>query len=376
MRIYITGSKGQLGRALMRRLAHHDLLGVDLPEVDLTDLAAARSSLAAFQPDVIIHAAAYTDVDGAARNPDLAYRVNALGTRNVAVAGEATGAALLAISTNEVFDGAKNEPYLEFDPPHPINPYARSKLAAEQFVRDLTTRFTIVRTAWLYGLGGNHFVKKIITRADTDGRLRVVADEVSSPTYAEDLVTAIEGRRSHRRFLAEPLTLEEVSFLLWATQGIRHQANAATAFRNVPSAGCRHALETYLGVLNVTGLAPGLYRYLPVEHRLLVLERSGGLRERLTDAALHQHFIGQSAATFIWTTVPYRMEWRYGLASHKVIALDAGHVCQNLYLACSAVGCGTCAVAAYHQEMMDRLLGVDGEEEFTLYLAPVGKVGG
>src|SRR5512141_845450 len=102
MRLYITGAKGQLGRALMRRLAQHDLWGVDLPEVDLTDLSAARSSLAAFKPEVVIHAAAFTDVDSAARNPDLAYRVNALGTRNVAVASEASGATLLAISTNEV----------------------------------------------------------------------------------------------------------------------------------------------------------------------------------------------------------------------------------------------------------------------------------
>jgi dTDP-4-dehydrorhamnose reductase len=192
MRIYITGAKGQLGRALMRRLAQHDLLGVDLPEVDLTDLSAARSSIAAFRPDVIIHAAAYTDVDGAARNSDLAYRVNALGTRNVAVAGEAIGAALLAISTNEVFDGAKSEPYLEFDSTNPINPYARSKLAAEQFVRDLTRCFYVVRTAWLYSSGGNNFVRKIIARAEEHGRLQVVTDEVSSPTYAEDLITAIE----------------------------------------------------------------------------------------------------------------------------------------------------------------------------------------
>ena len=192
MRIYITGSKGQLGRALMRRLDRHNLLGVDLPEIDLTDFSAARSSIAAFKPDVIIHAAAYTDVDGAARNPDLAYRVNALGTRNVAVASEAIGAVLLTLSTNEVFDGEQSEPYLEFDPTHPINPYARSKLAAEAFVRDLTTRFYIVRTAWLYGLGGNNFVKKIVTRAEENGRLQVVTDEVSSPTYAEDLITAIE----------------------------------------------------------------------------------------------------------------------------------------------------------------------------------------
>jgi dTDP-4-dehydrorhamnose reductase len=192
MRIYITGAKGQLGRALMRRFTYHDLLGVDLPEVDLTDLSAARSSVAAFKPEVVIHAAAYTDVDGAARNPDLAYRVNALGTRNVAVASEAIGAALLAISTNEVFDGSKNEPYLEFDPANPINPYAKSKLAAEVFVRDLTARFYIVRTAWLYAAGGNNFVRKIITRAEDDGRPQVVTDEVSSPTYADDLITAIE----------------------------------------------------------------------------------------------------------------------------------------------------------------------------------------
>jgi dTDP-4-dehydrorhamnose reductase len=192
MRIYVTGAKGQLGRALMRRLAQHTLLGIDLPEVDLTDLHAIRSSLAAFAPDVIVHAAAYTDVDGAARQPDLAYRVNALGTRNVVVASEAIGAAVLAMSTNEVFDGTHTQPYLEFDAPRPINPYAKSKFAAEQFIRDLTTRFYIVRTAWLYGLGGNNFVKKIIDRADSDGQLRVVTDEVSSPTYTEDLVTAIE----------------------------------------------------------------------------------------------------------------------------------------------------------------------------------------
>ena len=192
MRIYITGAKGQLGRALMRRLAHHTLLGTDLPEVELTDLTAIRSSIRSFTPDVILHAAAMTDVDGAALNPDLAFRVNALGTRNVAIASEAVGAAILALSTNEVFDGTKSEPYWEFDVPHPINPYAKSKLAAEYFIRELTGHFYIVRTAWLYGLGGNNFVKKIITRADADGELRVVTDEISSPTYTEDLVTAIE----------------------------------------------------------------------------------------------------------------------------------------------------------------------------------------
>jgi SagB-type dehydrogenase family enzyme len=91
-------------------------------------------------------------------------------------------------------------------------------------------------------------------------------------------------------------------------------------------------------------------------------------------ATFYQSFIGNAPVTFIWTTIPYRMEWRYHTAAHKVIAIDAGHVCQNLYLASAAIGGGTCAVAAYHQEMMDKLLGVDGDDEFTIYLAVVGKI--
>lgn len=189
-----------------------------------------------------------------------------------------------------------------------------------------------------------------------------------------DLVSAIEERRSHRSFTGEPLTLEELSFLLWATQGIRQAANESTAFRNVPSAGCRHALETYLCVLNVTGLDPGLYRFLPVENQLLTVSREENLSGRLAAAAFGQVFLAKAPVTFVWTTIPYRMEWRYDIAAHKVIALDAGHVCQNLYLASAAIGCGTCAVAAYHQELMDELLGVDGDDEFTLYLAPIGKL--
>lgn len=189
-----------------------------------------------------------------------------------------------------------------------------------------------------------------------------------------DLQKAINHRRSRRKFSKEPLTIEEMSFLLWATQGVqRIFANVAT-FRTVPSAGARHALETYLCILNVAGLKPGVYRYLPLENELLLEYTDNVLAEKLRKAVLGQSFVASSAATFIWTALPYRMEWRYGLASHKVIALDAGHVCQNLYLACEAIGAGTCAIAAYDQETIDALLGIDGKEEFTIYLAPVGKV--
>ncbi|TAN40502.1 MAG: SagB/ThcOx family dehydrogenase [Nitrospirae bacterium] len=191
---------------------------------------------------------------------------------------------------------------------------------------------------------------------------------------AVTVFTAIANRRSRRAFLPEALSLKELSFLLWATQGIRKTAGPGTAFRTVPSAGCRHAIETYLAVFNIMGLKEGLYRYLPIEHQLLLVAQPTDLPELVSRAALGQEFTGKSAVTFIWTAVPYRMEWRYDIAAHKVIALDAGHICQNLYTACEAVHSGTCAVAAYDQGLMDRLLGVDGQEEFTIYLAPVGKV--
>ncbi len=187
------------------------------------------------------------------------------------------------------------------------------------------------------------------------------------------LAKAMAARRSRRVFTEAALTPEELGFLLWATQGLR-KAPGAAGFRTVPSAGCRHSLETYLAVFRVAGVAPGLYRYLPIEHALLPEGEVENLAAAVSRAAFDQRFVARGAATFFWTTVPERMEWRYAEASYKVIALDAGHVCQNLYLACEAIGAGTCAVAAYDQEACDELLGVDGDREFTIYLAPVGKV--
>jgi SagB-type dehydrogenase family enzyme len=191
-----------------------------------------------------------------------------------------------------------------------------------------------------------------------------------------DLLSAIDGRRSRRHFLPDPLTADEISYLLWTTQGIQQMLPSGSARRTVPSAGCRHALETYLCVLRVTGLEPGVYRYLPVEHQLVLEYLDDGLSQKIVTATLGQSFTGESAVIFIWAAVPYRMEWRYDLAAHKVILLDAGHVCQNLYLACQAIGAGTCAIAAYHQELMDGLVRADGRDEFVIYLAPVGNIPG
>ncbi len=188
-----------------------------------------------------------------------------------------------------------------------------------------------------------------------------------------DLLDAISSRKSRRRFKSQPLDLVELSFLLWSTQGIKKELAPGTALRTVPSAGCRHPFETYLLVNRVDSLDPGVYRYLPVEHALVEEKKDADLVEKLTPATLGQAFVASAPVTFVWTAIPYRTEWRYVNAAHRVILMDIGHVCQNLYLACTAVGCGTCAVAAYHQELMDQLVTVDGVDEFTVYLAPVGK---
>ncbi len=189
------------------------------------------------------------------------------------------------------------------------------------------------------------------------------------------LAQAIASRRSRRSFASDPLTLEELTFLLWATQGVtRIIRDGVATLRTVPSAGARHPFETYLLVNRVLSLEPGLFRYLPLDHALVLLRSDPELPAKVVEGCLGQEFVGQAAVVFVWTVIPYRTEWRYSIFSHKVIAIDAGHMCQNLYLACEAIGAGACGVAAYHQEKMDALLDVDGEEEFVIYLAPVGKV--
>lgn len=198
--------------------------------------------------------------------------------------------------------------------------------------------------------------------------------EAASRLCSMGVGDAIRYRESVRSYTSDPLTLEELSALLWATQGVRQVLGPECALRTVPSAGARHAFETYIAVSRVEGLPSGLYRYLPFDGQLVEHSVDGEIGRKAADVCLGQQFVASAAATFFWTAIPARMEWRYDLAAHKVIALDAGHVGQNLYLACTALGAGTCAIAAYDQDECDELLGVDGDEEFTLYIAPVGKL--
>jgi dTDP-4-dehydrorhamnose reductase len=199
MRIAITGCRGQLGTALQGVLAGHDLLGLDLPEHDITAAAVLRQTLADFAPEVVIHTAGYTDVDGCARDPERALLVNALGTQNVALACQSAGAALLYVSTNEVFAGDQAQPYLEYDRPRPINPYGYSKWVGERYVEQLGHRFYIVRISWLFG-GPRSFVTKMLDLSERQPELTVVGDEFATPTYAPDLAEAIARLIQSGRF--------------------------------------------------------------------------------------------------------------------------------------------------------------------------------
>lgn len=191
MRIAITGSNGQLGRALRAELADEELLLIDLPEHDISDLSAIVETMTSFGPDAIIHGAAITNVDGCETDPDLAYRVNVLGTRNMAAAAIECDARLAYVSTDYVFDGTRNDPYREWDATNPLSVYGRTKAIGEEIVRQMVPRHYVARTAWLYHNGGRNFCETVIRLAEERDRLHMVTDELGSPTYAPDLAAAL-----------------------------------------------------------------------------------------------------------------------------------------------------------------------------------------
>lgn len=201
MRILITGAAGMLGTDARRIFAEHghEVVPTDVvadePQairaLDITDAPAVRALFAEVRPDLVFHGAAYTNVDGCERDPDLAYKVNALGSWTVASAAEDVGAAMVAISTDFVFDGAKGSAYTEFDAPHPLSHYGASKLAGEKLALQSCRRCTIVRTSWLYGMHGKNFPFTMIALAKTKPELNVVADQIGTPTYTVDLLNAI-----------------------------------------------------------------------------------------------------------------------------------------------------------------------------------------
>jgi dTDP-4-dehydrorhamnose reductase len=170
----------------------HEIVPVDLPEVDITRPGALAACIRDSQPDVVIHAAAFTAVDECERQPELAFRVNSEGTRHVAWAARQAGLPLLYLSTDYVFDGEKPTPYVEGDAPHPLSVYGRSKLEGERHVEELLQAYWIVRTSWLFGPCGKNFVSTILDRARAGTALRVVNDQIGAPTYTMHLAAALE----------------------------------------------------------------------------------------------------------------------------------------------------------------------------------------
>lgn len=190
-----------------------------------------------------------------------------------------------------------------------------------------------------------------------------------------DIHKCLKNRRSRRHFTNKGISLLELSFLLWATQGIDEVlAHGEATLRPSPSAGARHPIETYIAAHNVTGLPKAVYRYLPMTHQLVHEFTDENMTHKIIKACLGQEFAAQCGATFLWSCIPYRGEWRYTIAAAKTMLIDAGHLCQNLYLSSEAIGCGTCAIAAYDQKAIDNFLKLDGEDEFIVYIAPVGKL--
>lgn len=192
MKILVTGARGLVGGPLCRRTsAAHEVTALDLPELDVRDAAACLDAVSRHTPECVVHLAAWTDVDGAERDPAGAAAVNAGGTRHVAAACRAVGASMLYVSTDYVFDGTKTTPYGEDDATNPLSVYGRTKLDGEKHVRELAPRWWIVRCQSIYGAGRKSFVDAILARAAAGGALSVVADQRVSPSWCEDVAEAL-----------------------------------------------------------------------------------------------------------------------------------------------------------------------------------------
>lgn len=193
MKIMVLGHRGMLGSDLMARLgATHDVTGIDIGDFDITSPNECARVIAEGLPEVVVNAAAYTNVDGCEADRERCFAVNAGGVKNIAIACRGTGIRIVHFSTDYIFDGRKETPYLESDPPAPLNVYGASKLEGERMLGAFSDQWLLIRTAWLYGRGGKNFVKTILEKASTVGALDVVDDQIGSPTYSWDLAAAAQ----------------------------------------------------------------------------------------------------------------------------------------------------------------------------------------
>lgn len=241
------------------------------------------------------------------------------------------------------------------------------------FLKSNFGEFKKIKTDKMKGLPQPPIVKPYTSFSNIINLPRVSENTIKN----EKIYKCIKERRSTRFYSEESLTLEELSYLLWATQGITDTNKSGITLRTVPASGATHSFETYLFIMRVKGIQNGVYRYLPVEHKLLFMFELNNIEEKVDEITLEQPFVPnfarKAAVLFAWSTIPYRSEWKFDITAHKKILIDIGHVCQNLYLASESINAGACAIGIYDQKMMDQLLELDGDEEFVIYLAAVGK---
>ncbi|QSF44201.1 SagB/ThcOx family dehydrogenase [Paenibacillus tianjinensis] len=242
-----------------------------------------------------------------------------------------------------------------------------------QFLKSNFHEFKHIKTDKIKGITQPPIVKPFDSEAVLIDLPKVSKDVVCN----DNIFNCIDQRRSTRFYSADTLSLEELSYLLWATQGITGMNKLGLTMRTVPCSGATHTFETYLMIMRVEGIQQGIYRYLPVEHKLLFMFELDELEQKVDAVTLDQPFVPnfakKAAVLFAWSTTPYRSEWKYDISAHKKILIDVGHVCQNLYLSSESIGAGACAIGIYDQKLIDEILALDGDEEFVIYMGAVGK---
>lgn len=188
-----------------------------------------------------------------------------------------------------------------------------------------------------------------------------------------DFQKVIENRMTLRRYTDASLSLDELTFLLWCTQGVRRVTSRPVTMRTVPSGGARHPFETNLVVSRVDGLTPGLYRYLAIEHSLLQIATGAQFAAQISEVCLRQSHILSCPVSFWWCAVPERTTWRYSTRGYRYLLMDAGHICQNLYNAATVIDCGVCAIGAFNDVGLNDFWKVNGTDQFIVYGATLGK---
>lgn len=214
-----------------------------------------------------------------------------------------------------------------------------------------------------------------LVKAPMGGELVSLPRDFESLPLNNHILQVLAQRKSSRVYTKDPVTLLALSFLLWAQQGVKGlRGKKYATLRTVACGGARHEFECYIAVLNVDNLETGLYHYLPMTHEIELLSEPSQLAQTVGIVLADQTWCGEAGAVFFYSVVPYRAEWRYSASAHRVALIDAGHITQNLYVACSALNLGTCAIAALDTDACDVLFGLDGQEEFIFYAAALGNI--